>query len=198
MNIFNLRNTLCCWQAVACIKIFMMCPIQILSSIKINPSPALTYQNVLDLNVACRAKRTQTYWHVRTFKCPLKKTQPSCPGSRDLNWTGKGLKYLKKIKHFKPKCLVYVSAASWTQIKLANKFPTAMAHGIYYNCTNNRHTLATGVSIKTHQNIFFLAFINLAFLWSTKLDFELVIIKTIGTVLNDSWQYSISNNNSNL
>jgi hypothetical protein len=22
---------------------------------------------------------------------PLKKTQPSCPGSRDLNWTGKGL-----------------------------------------------------------------------------------------------------------
>jgi hypothetical protein len=25
------------------------------------------------------------------FKCPLKKTQPSCPGSRDLNWTGKGL-----------------------------------------------------------------------------------------------------------
>jgi hypothetical protein len=27
------------------------------------------------------------------FKCPLKKTQPSCPGSRDLNWTGKGLKW---------------------------------------------------------------------------------------------------------
>jgi hypothetical protein len=26
-----------------------------------------------------------------TFKCPLKKTQPSCPVSRDLNWTGKGL-----------------------------------------------------------------------------------------------------------
>jgi hypothetical protein len=53
---------------------------------------ALTYQNILDLNVACRAKRTQTYWHVRKFKCPLKKTQPSCPCSRDLNWTGKGLR----------------------------------------------------------------------------------------------------------
>jgi hypothetical protein len=38
-----------------------------------NPLPALTYQNVLDLNVACRAKRTQTYWHVHKFKCPLKK-----------------------------------------------------------------------------------------------------------------------------
>jgi hypothetical protein len=38
-----------------------------------NPLLALTYQNVLDLNVACRAKRTQTYWHVRKFKCPLKK-----------------------------------------------------------------------------------------------------------------------------
>ena len=29
---------------------------------------------------------------VRKFNCPLKKTQPSCPGSGDLNWTGKGLK----------------------------------------------------------------------------------------------------------
>jgi hypothetical protein len=57
----------------------------------LNPFPALTYQNVLDLNVACQAKRTQTYWHIRKFKCPLKKTQPSCPCSRDLNWTGKGL-----------------------------------------------------------------------------------------------------------
>jgi hypothetical protein len=58
-----------------------------------NPLPALMYQNVLDLNVACRAKRTQTYWHVRKFKCPLKKMQSSCPCSRDLNWTGKGLKH---------------------------------------------------------------------------------------------------------
>jgi hypothetical protein len=63
-----------------------------LTEIGINPLLALTYQNVLDLNVACRAKRTQTYWHIRKFKCPLKKTQPSCPSSRDLNWTGKGLK----------------------------------------------------------------------------------------------------------
>jgi hypothetical protein len=39
----------------------------------LNPLPALTYQNVLDLNVACWAKHTQTYWHVRKFKCPLKK-----------------------------------------------------------------------------------------------------------------------------
>jgi hypothetical protein len=61
----------------------------------INPLPTLTYQNVLDLNVACRAKRTQTYRHVRTFKFPLKETQPSCPCSRDLNWTGKGLKIIK-------------------------------------------------------------------------------------------------------
>jgi hypothetical protein len=36
-----------------------------------NPLPALMYQNVLDLNVTCRAKRTQTYWHVCKFKCPL-------------------------------------------------------------------------------------------------------------------------------
>jgi hypothetical protein len=40
---------------------------------RFNPLPALTYENVLDLNVACQAKRTQTYWHVRKFKCPLKK-----------------------------------------------------------------------------------------------------------------------------
>jgi hypothetical protein len=33
---------------------------------------------------------------VRKFKCPLKKTQPSCSGSRDLNWTGKGLRWYKK------------------------------------------------------------------------------------------------------
>jgi hypothetical protein len=52
---------------------------------------ALTYQNILDLNVACRAKRTQMHWHIHKFKCPLKKMQPSCPCSRDLNWTGKGL-----------------------------------------------------------------------------------------------------------
>jgi hypothetical protein len=56
-----------------------------------NPLPAVTYQNILDLNVACRAKRTQMYWHVCKFKCPLKKTQPSCPCSRDLNWTSRGL-----------------------------------------------------------------------------------------------------------
>jgi hypothetical protein len=61
------------------------------STVQFNPLPALTYQNILDINVACRAKRTQTYWHVRKFKCPLKKTQPSCPCSSDLNWTGKGL-----------------------------------------------------------------------------------------------------------
>jgi hypothetical protein len=43
-------------------------------SMWVNPLPALTYKNVLDLNVACRAKRTQMYyWHVCKFKCPLKK-----------------------------------------------------------------------------------------------------------------------------
>jgi hypothetical protein len=62
-----------------------------INCLHINPLPALTYHNILDLNVACRAKRTQMYWHVHKFKCPLKKTQPSCPCSRDLNWTGKGL-----------------------------------------------------------------------------------------------------------
>jgi hypothetical protein len=45
----------------------------------------------VDLNAACQPKRTKAWWYLRTFKCPLKKTQPSCPGSRDLNWTGKGL-----------------------------------------------------------------------------------------------------------
>jgi hypothetical protein len=28
----------------------------------INPLPALTYQSVLDLNAACRSKRTKAYW----------------------------------------------------------------------------------------------------------------------------------------
>ena len=28
----------------------------------VNPLPALTYQTVLDLNAACRSKRTETYW----------------------------------------------------------------------------------------------------------------------------------------
>jgi hypothetical protein len=32
---------------------------------------------------------------VRKFKCPLKKTQQSCPGSRDLNRRGKGLNAVK-------------------------------------------------------------------------------------------------------
>jgi hypothetical protein len=63
----------------------------------INPLLALTYQNVLDLNVACRAKRTQTYWQVRKFKCPLKKSQPACPCSRDLNWTGKRLNQINTV-----------------------------------------------------------------------------------------------------
>jgi hypothetical protein len=45
----------------------------------INSLPALTYQNVLDLNVAYRAERTKTYWHVRKFKCPLKKNADFLP-----------------------------------------------------------------------------------------------------------------------
>jgi len=28
----------------------------------LNPLPALTYQTVLDLNAACRSKRTEAYW----------------------------------------------------------------------------------------------------------------------------------------
>jgi hypothetical protein len=44
-----------------------------------NPLPALKYQNVLDLNVAYRAKRTQTYWHIRKFKYPLKKNAAFLP-----------------------------------------------------------------------------------------------------------------------
>jgi len=28
----------------------------------VNPLPALTYQTVLDLNAACRSKRTEAYW----------------------------------------------------------------------------------------------------------------------------------------
>jgi hypothetical protein len=41
--------------------------------ITFNPLPAVTYQNVVDLNAACRPKRTKTRWQVNTFKCPLKK-----------------------------------------------------------------------------------------------------------------------------
>jgi hypothetical protein len=33
-------------------------------SFLLNPLLALTYKNLLDLNVTCWAKRTQTYWHV--------------------------------------------------------------------------------------------------------------------------------------
>jgi len=33
-----------------------------LCSLCINPLPALTYQTVLDLNAACRSKRTEGYW----------------------------------------------------------------------------------------------------------------------------------------
>jgi hypothetical protein len=39
------------------------------------------------------------------FKCPLKKTQRSCPGSRDLNWTGKGLNFA-----ISPKILIKFSS----------------------------------------------------------------------------------------
>ena len=28
----------------------------------LNPLPALTYQTILDLNAACRSKRTEAYW----------------------------------------------------------------------------------------------------------------------------------------
>jgi hypothetical protein len=38
-------------------------------------------------------KRTGTYINLYA---PLKKTQPSCPCSRDLNWTGKGLNQQQK------------------------------------------------------------------------------------------------------
>ena len=31
-------------------------------NLKINPLPALMYQTVLDLNAACRSKRTEAYW----------------------------------------------------------------------------------------------------------------------------------------
>jgi hypothetical protein len=93
---------------------------------QINPLPALMYQNVLDLNVACRAKHTQTYWHIHKFKCPLKKMQPSCPCSRDLNWTGKGLKW--------PGCDFEQSAP--TTVKVMNEWsyiftPPDCLHDLY-------------------------------------------------------------------
>ena len=34
---------------------------------------------------------------VGKFKCPLKKTQPICPRSTALNWTGKGLSSKKYV-----------------------------------------------------------------------------------------------------
>jgi len=34
---------------------------------------------------------------VRKFKCPLKKTQPFCPCSSALNWTGKWLNLVVQI-----------------------------------------------------------------------------------------------------
>jgi hypothetical protein len=44
-----------------------------------NPFPALTHQSILDLNAACRPKRTKMHWHVRKFKCPLKKNAAFLP-----------------------------------------------------------------------------------------------------------------------
>jgi hypothetical protein len=57
------------------------------------------------------------------FKCPLKKMQPSCPGSRDLNWTGKGLTsavlgWVFNCQHmvYKKQCLEH------KKIKVCNKW----------------------------------------------------------------------------
>ena len=36
---------------------------------------------------------------VRKFKCPLKKTQPFCPSSMVLNWTGEGLIIWTLLQH---------------------------------------------------------------------------------------------------
>src|SRR5215472_5765517 len=44
-----------------------------------------------ELNPICHLLATIFVVSRLRVKCPLKKTQPSCPGSRDLNWTGKGL-----------------------------------------------------------------------------------------------------------
>src|SRR5215472_5858691 len=48
-----------------------------------------------ELNPICHLLATIFVVSRLRVKCPLKKTQPSCPGSRDLNWTGKGLKELQ-------------------------------------------------------------------------------------------------------
>jgi hypothetical protein len=39
------------------------------------------------------------------FKCPLKKTQPSYPGSRNLYWTGKGLREEHRLRVFETRVL---------------------------------------------------------------------------------------------
>ena len=41
------------------------------------------------------------------FKCPLKKTQPFCPRSTALNWTGKGLMSVDKVKSVIKKCVTF-------------------------------------------------------------------------------------------
>src|SRR5215469_6175298 len=44
-----------------------------------------------ELNPICHLLATIFVVSRLRVNCPLKKMQPSCPGSRDLNWTGKGL-----------------------------------------------------------------------------------------------------------
>src|SRR5215469_763023 len=51
-----------------------------------------------ELNSICHLLATIFVVSRLRVKCPLKKTQPSCPGSRDLNWTGKGLK-IKPVQY---------------------------------------------------------------------------------------------------
>jgi hypothetical protein len=101
------------------------------------------YQNVVDLNVTCRAKRTKTYWHVCKFKCQLKITQPSCPGSRDWR-TGKGLKMLGLQKEKGFLLLVLRYGYRWFPYRLTKfKLILSLYHSISSSRIRKRPTLCT-------------------------------------------------------
>jgi hypothetical protein len=56
------------------------------------------------------------------LKCPLKKTQPSCPCSRELNWTGKGLN--KKFGKTSVRVAVRTSQAEKVRYKNNEQYNT--------------------------------------------------------------------------
>ena len=63
---------------------------------------------------------------VGKFKCPLKKTQPFCPRSTALNWTGKGLRHNRLLKL--PKYVNHLSKTQINHSSISNEVLHTYAH----------------------------------------------------------------------